>query len=486
VKVQIRVLSGALTGRTLVLSHPSIEIGRHPSSHLQFDPDVDRAVSARHATLIREGDRWFIQDRDSLNGTLVNGHRIVGKTPLEDTDHIRFGSDGPSVEFRLVSETVPDGEREPEAYAEKSQDGAQQPLRGAAGPKAAAQRSRRPATEAGVTERVRVEVNRQTRRLRALTISLVAVVLLVTAVFVYDSARQRRLREREVASIEAQSDSILLAAGDAMQALEGQMAGLQAALTASQDEVEQVKSALAGASQSGSAEEVQRLRRLLADASQALLYQQAAAYLDYRGIAQANQRAVALIWVEFDPGEVYVGTAFAVRADGVLITSRHVVAGEEGDRRPGRIAVKFADSDQVYRGRLLAVSHAADVAALKVDIPGGVPTVRSLNLRADTLDQGDPVAIIGFPLGPDLPMTSLGQDRTVARTSFSAGSVSKIIGDVVQVDGYGAEGSSGSPIFDRNGAVIGVVYGGEPGSYGRVVLGVPSRHVAALLERIEP
>jgi pSer/pThr/pTyr-binding forkhead associated (FHA) protein/V8-like Glu-specific endopeptidase len=454
VKVQIRVLSGALTGRTLVLSRPSIEIGRHPSSHLQFDPDVDRAVSARHATLIREGDRWFIQDRGSLNGTLVNGHRLVGRTPLEDTDHIRFGSDGPSVEFRLVPETVPDGEREPEAYAEKPQDGARQPLRGAAGPKVAAQRSRRPATEAGVTERVRVEVNRQTRRLRALTISLVAVVLLVTAVFVYDSARQRRLREREVESIEAQSDSILLAAGDAMQAIEGQMAGLQAALTASQDEVEQLKGALAGASQSGSAEEV--------------------------------QRAVALIWVEFDPGEVYVGTAFAVRADGVLITSRHVVAGEEGDRRPGRIAVKFADSDQVYRGRLLAVSHAADVAALKVDIPGGVPTVRSLNLRADTLDQGDPVAIIGFPLGPDLPMTSLGQDRTVARTSFSAGSVSKIIGDVVQVDGYGAEGSSGSPIFDRNGAVIGVVYGGEPGSYGRVVLGVPSRHVAALLERIEP
>lgn len=479
-KVQIKFLSGARTGRVVVLSGPSIEIGRHPSSHLRFDPDVDLEVSTRHATLFREGDRWFIRDERSLNGTLVNGHVISGKTPVDDTDQIRFGPDGPIIELRLVSDTVPDGPQdqrtpEPQAHAGMLRHD------GGAGV------SRRPPERRapnGVTQRVRLEVDRHTRRLRALTASLAAVLLVVTAVFVYDRARQRDLRERELAAVEARSDSILKAANDAIAALQGQVSGLAATLTASQAEVERLQSALAAARQVGSTEEVQQLRRQLADASQALLYQQAAAYLDYRGIADANQRAVALIWVEFDPGEVFVGTAFAVRPEGVLITSRHVVAGPAVDRRPARIAVKFADSYQVYQARVLALSPSTDVAALKVDIPGGVPTVRSLNLQTDTVGQGDPVAIIGFPSGPDLPMTSLAQDRTVARTSFSAGSVSKMLDNVVQVDGYGAEGSSGSPIFDRNGEVIGIVYGGEQGSYGRVVFGVPSPHVAALLESI--
>ncbi|UCG85112.1 MAG: trypsin-like peptidase domain-containing protein [Gemmatimonadota bacterium] len=473
-KVRIKFLSGARAGTTVVLSTPSIEIGRHPSSNLRFDPDEDLEVSARHATLFREGDRWFIRDEGSLNGTLVNGHAITGKTALDDTDQIRLGPEGPIVEFRLVSDSVPDGPSDRPTGAE-----ARRAARGSAEPSAYAY------ADAGVTQRVRLEVDRQTRRLRALTVSLVAVLLLVTAVFIYDSIRQRGLHQREVAAAEARTDSILQAANDAIEALQGRVAGLATTLTASQEEVERLQSELAGARQTGSAEQVEQLRRQLADASQALLYQQAAAYLDYRGIADANQRAVALIWVEFDPGEVYVGTAFAVRPDGVLITSRHVVAGAAGDRRPAQIAVKFADSYQVYRARVLTVSPDADVAALKVDIPGGVPTVRRLNLRADTLGQGDPVAIIGFPLGPDLPMTALARDRTVARTSFSAGSVSKMLDDVVQVDGYGAGGSSGSPIFDRNGEVIGVVYGGEQGSYGRVVLGVPSQHVMTLLESIE-
>jgi S1-C subfamily serine protease len=335
-----------------------------------------------------------------------------------------------------------------------------------------------------VTQQVRVEVGRQTRKLRALAIVLGTVLLAVVAVFIFDGARQRRLREQEAAAFENRTDSILEAATGAMEALQGQVEGLAATLRNSQEEVSSLQTALASARNTGNNDEVRRLRRQLADASQALLYQQAAAYVDYGQIVDGNQRAVALIWVEFEPGEIYVGTAFAVRADGVLITSRHVVAGELGGRNPTRIAAKFADSHQVYQARVLGLSETADIAALKVDIRGGVPTVRGLNHRADTLSQGDPVAIIGFPLGPDLPMSSSGQDRTIARASFSAGTVSKNLPDVLQVDGYGAEGSSGSPIFDRNGEVVGVVFGGEAGSYGRVVLGVPALSVLSLLNSL--
>jgi len=188
--------------------------------------------------------------------------------------------------------------------------------------------------------------------------------------------------------------------------------------------------------------------------------------------------------VEFAREQVYVGTAFAVRPDGHLVTSKHVVAGEEGNQRPSRIAIKFADSHQVYQARVVAISQEADLAILKVDISGGVPAIRGLNLRADTLRQGDPVAIVGFPLGPDLPMTAFGAGRTVARTSFSAGSISKNLPDALQIDGYGAEGSSGSPIFDQSGTVIGVVFGAEEGSYGRIVVGAPVGQLVRLLEQV--
>jgi S1-C subfamily serine protease len=110
--------------------------------------------------------------------------------------------------------------------------------------------------------------------------------------------------------------------------------------------------------------------------------------------------------------------------------------------------------------------------------------VSGLNQRPDTLRQGDPVAVVGFPLGPELPMSSYGRDRSIARTSFSAGSVSKALEGVIQIDGYGAEGSSGSPILDQSGQVVGIVYGGQSGSEGRIVLGVPSDVAARLLEGV--
>ncbi len=142
------------------------------------------------------------------------------------------------------------------------------------------------------------------------------------------------------------------------------------------------------------------------------------------------------------------------------------------------MGVRFADSDQFFRARLVTISDEVDLAVVKVDIRGGVPTIGGLNTRPDTVRQGDPVALIGFPLGTDLPMSG---DGAVARTTFWAGTVSKVLGDLIQVDGYGAQGASGTPVFDRRGEVIGVLYGGQPGSGGRIVFTVPSSYVIDLI-----
>ncbi len=481
-KAQIKVLSGTISGQITVYSEPTITIGRHPDSDLQFDPENELEVSGRHAVITVKDNRWLIQDSGSMNGTLVNGHKISADTALGDTDQIRFGANGPLVEFRLVPDSTPDGIIQPavsEAPASQQKSEEAQPYQ-----KAEA-KSVDDEPRESTTQRIRIEVKRRTKRHRVVTLTLFVILLGVAAAFLYDRERQQRIRDAEIAAIEARTDSMMLAATEAMEALEGQVEGLGSALRESQTEVGMLRNTLVAAEEAGSSEEAERLRLQLADAMQALRYREAAAHVDYGSIVDANQRAIALVWADLGSGNIQIGTAFAVDTNGTMVTCRHVVAGEDGTIRPSRIGIQFADSWQVFEARLLAVSSEVDLAVVKVNIRGGVPKVQRLNLRRDTVSQGDPVATIGFPLGTSLPMTEAGRSRTIARTTFNAGTASKVLPDLIQIDGYGAQGASGSPIFDRNGEVVSVLYGGEPGSSGRIVLSVPSSYVVGLLESIQ-
>ena len=66
-------------------------------------------------------------------------------------------------------------------------------------------------------------------------------------------------------------------------------------------------------------------------------------------------------------------------------------------------------------------------------------------------------------------------------TSLNTGTLSKVLDNQLVITGYGAPGMSGSPVFNRQGQVIGIVYGGQRDSQGRVVLAVPVRFARELL-----
>src|SRR5207245_7040051 len=97
--------------------------------------------------------------------------------------------------------------------------------------------------------------------------------------------------------------------------------------------------------------------------------------MDYRAISLKNQDAVALLVVQFSDSEIFSGTAFAADSQGTLVTNRHVLVGDDGNRQPRRIAIKFSGSRQWFAGRLVGVADSADVAVVKVESRGGTPRI---------------------------------------------------------------------------------------------------------------
>ena len=71
---------------------PEFSIGRAEDNDLEIERST---VSRHHALVIEEGDRWFLEDRGSFNGTFLNGSRIQpgAKVPLRHGDRIGLGAE---------------------------------------------------------------------------------------------------------------------------------------------------------------------------------------------------------------------------------------------------------------------------------------------------------------------------------------------------------------------------------------------------------
>jgi len=84
--------------RTIALESPKFTIGRGPENSLCLPVSV---VSRLHAEVIRLGQDFVLRDLGSTNGSFINGSRVT-ELMLSDGDHIRFGSNGPEMSFRMI------------------------------------------------------------------------------------------------------------------------------------------------------------------------------------------------------------------------------------------------------------------------------------------------------------------------------------------------------------------------------------------------
>lgn len=142
------------------------------------------------------------------------------------------------------------------------------------------------------------------------------------------------------------------------------------------------------------------------------------------------------------PRKIASGTAFIVNDDGDAVTNNHVVAGCESIRVGGRknpVAVVTADTVN-------------DLALLHIS--GGTGYAATISNSPEKMRQGDPIAVYGFPLNAVLS----------SEGNLTSGVVSAITGlgnntSQFQLTAPIQPGSSGSPVLNNRGEVVGVVVG---------------------------
>lgn len=109
---QIRVQLSADDETLFDLSEETTTIGRLEDNTIQIE---DGSVSSHHAEIVFEGGKYHLHDKDSTNGSFVNG-APTSMGVLKDGDHVRFGS----IETVFIGEPIAGGAFQPLPSSERA------------------------------------------------------------------------------------------------------------------------------------------------------------------------------------------------------------------------------------------------------------------------------------------------------------------------------------------------------------------------------
>lgn len=166
-----------------------------------------------------------------------------------------------------------------------------------------------------------------------------------------------------------------------------------------------------------------------------------------------------------------LGSGFVIRADGLIVTNRHVIAGARA------VSVRLPDGREVP-AKIVGADAVTDIALLSVDAGPLLP----LHLGSSAaVAVGDVVIAIGNPFG-------LGQSVSAGIVSARARALEDDpYVDFLQTDASINRGNSGGPLLAADGAVVGVTSVIFSPSGGSVGLGfaIPAETVAAIVQELE-
>ena len=160
---------------------------------------------------------------------------------------------------------------------------------------------------------------------------------------------------------------------------------------------------------------------------------------DIPTIAKAASGAIVTIITAANDKPIAQGTGFLVSMDGVIVTNYHVI--KEGNKA----IVKFSDRTVLPVDGVLAADKVRDLAVIKIH----GKTFRTLTLgNSDRVQVGEEVVAIGNPLGLELTVSN--GILSGLRTDKEAG------GKFLQTTAPISPGSSGGPLFNMRGEVVGI------------------------------
>ena len=135
-----------------------------------------------------------------------------------------------------------------------------------------------------------------------------------------------------------------------------------------------------------------------------------------------------------------LGSGFVISGDGYIVTNNHVIEGAD------EIQIEFF-TGKTLDAKLVGTDPKTDIALLKVESPDPLPFVSFGD--SDVMRVGDWVMAMGNPLGQGF---SVSAGIVSARNRELSGTYD----DFIQTDAAINRGNSGGPLFNMDGAVIGV------------------------------
>jgi S1-C subfamily serine protease len=180
------------------------------------------------------------------------------------------------------------------------------------------------------------------------------------------------------------------------------------------------------------------------------------------------QPAVATVITYNTSGEqLALGSGFFISKEGLLITNYHVVQGAY------RIIVETADGIKYSSKIVLEEDKRSDIVCFAVDIPKS--KVKYLKVTVALPEVGDRIMVIGSPLG---------LEQTISDGVVSAIRTMEGFGEILQISAPISRGSSGGPVVNLKGEVVGVatfqIVGGQ-----NLNFAIPGFRVLSIQKRAE-